>query len=508
MVYSGPSKGCRRCRTRRIKCDQRRPACVKCTAKGISCPGYSDVFEKAHRDETAKTVKRHAQRSNATLTPRSSLATNRISSWLSVIPPSISQDAESTALSFFFLRYSLSHDSEASCSFLGILPEMFSRSDASSPLCKAATALALQVVHLHNLCSGASVLEHTMYGEAVARSQEAIASPAQSKSDELLMTTLVLDAYERNRAVFMRDNRESHARTHIAGCIALLQHRGSLNYRDELSWRLVIASRNRLLQRNRNNSAEICGLDTINTVWDGGVNARPGSAAIEADTLAFQLSQLQQLLRTNQEVPTCQSTTAINLAIKCDIWRNTLPPTWKPTSVSACTHASSIPTAAVYEHVSPAVYTSLSIANSLNSQRMTELGVLELICDCSIAVAAKRGQDQPQTHRTVPPMFLGRAQILIDEVCASVPFMTMEAKAIISMDSAPNASCVFPWGTTEHRQQVAASGFYMMHNTLEKVLEIVGDCSGLRGEGMAVREGQVDWMRGQSHRLREVLHLQ
>ncbi|KAL6412757.1 hypothetical protein AUP68_03964 [Ilyonectria robusta] len=533
MVYNGPSKGCRRCRARRIKCDQRKPACVKCTTKGISCPGYSDVFEKAHRDETAKTLKRHAARSNVSLTPRSSPDSNLISSGLSTIPPSIPQDAESIALGFFFLRYSLSHDSEASCSFFGILPTMFSKSSPSSPLSRAATALALQVVHLHNLRGDASVLEHTVYAEAVSRTQEAISNPAQSKSDELLMTTLVLDAYEGNRAAFGKGNRVSHALSHIIGCMALLQHRGSLNYRDELSWRLVIASRNRLLHHNGKKSTKLSGLETIHAVWGGGVNSRPESAAIEADTLAFELSQLQHLLRSNHEVPSSQNTTparparktalgnvhwnniltsATNLAIKCDIWRNTLPQTWKPMSLPVCTLVSSTPAAAVYEHASPAVYTSLSMANSLNRQRITELGVLELIRDCSVAIMAKNGLDQPQSTEIVPPMFLGRVQILVDEVCASVPFMTMDVSASISTDSvAPsvsNVSSMFPREATEHRQQVAASGLYMMYNTLEKVLEIVADCSGLGGAGTVVREGQVDWMMRQSHRLREVLHLQ
>lgn len=410
---------------------------------------------------------------------------------------------------------------------------MFSKSGPSSPLSRAATALALQVVHLHNLRGDGSVLEHTVYAEAVSRTQEAIANPAQSKSDELLMTTLVLDAYESNRAAFGRRNRVPHTRSHIIGCMALLQHRGSLNYRDEFSWRLIIASRNRLLHHNGKKLTELSGLEIVHAVWDGGVNSRPESAAIEADTLAFQLSQLQHLLRWNHEAPSSQNTTparpakkttignahwnniltsAINLAIKCDIWRNTLPQTWKPMSVFACTLASSTPAAAVYEHASPAVYTSLSMANSLNRQRITELGVLELIRDCSVAISAKNGQDQPQTTEIVPPMFLGRAQILVDEICASVPFMTMDVSASISTDSValsvPNVSSMFPRETMEHRQQVAASGLYMMYNTLEKILEIVGDCSGLGSAGTAVREGQVDWMRRQSYRLREALHLQ
>ncbi|MCJ1326533.1 hypothetical protein MMC10_003197 [Thelotrema lepadinum] len=49
-----PSKGCRTCRSRRIKCNQERPSCHQCTKSGRVCAGYdSERSGLAFRDENA-----------------------------------------------------------------------------------------------------------------------------------------------------------------------------------------------------------------------------------------------------------------------------------------------------------------------------------------------------------------------------------------------------------------------------------------------------------------------
>jgi hypothetical protein len=52
------SKGCRTCKTRRLKCDEQEPACRRCQKANLICPGYDSIFV----DETAR-VKRSAQQS-------------------------------------------------------------------------------------------------------------------------------------------------------------------------------------------------------------------------------------------------------------------------------------------------------------------------------------------------------------------------------------------------------------------------------------------------------------
>lgn len=59
MVNTGkPSGGCKLCRARRIKCDETKPACLKCIRLKRQCPGYRDPFDGKIRDETQATIRK------------------------------------------------------------------------------------------------------------------------------------------------------------------------------------------------------------------------------------------------------------------------------------------------------------------------------------------------------------------------------------------------------------------------------------------------------------------
>ncbi|KAI0512578.1 hypothetical protein F5B22DRAFT_297379 [Xylaria bambusicola] len=66
MVYCGKaSQGCQSCRTRRIRCDKKRPECSQCIRVGKKCPGYRDQLSLIFRDESSKVIqKAHAQWGN------------------------------------------------------------------------------------------------------------------------------------------------------------------------------------------------------------------------------------------------------------------------------------------------------------------------------------------------------------------------------------------------------------------------------------------------------------
>ncbi|KAK1460420.1 hypothetical protein CCUS01_08938 [Colletotrichum cuscutae] len=59
MVNTGhPSRACKLCRARRIKCDETKPFCLKCAKSKRTCPGYRDAFEINLRDETQSTIRK------------------------------------------------------------------------------------------------------------------------------------------------------------------------------------------------------------------------------------------------------------------------------------------------------------------------------------------------------------------------------------------------------------------------------------------------------------------
>ncbi|RSM07624.1 hypothetical protein CDV31_008517 [Fusarium ambrosium] len=446
---------------------------------------------------------RHSHRSNTTSTVAPELKLTQLSPR---IPPSPPSNDELDALGFFFFHYGRCYDGQATCSIFGILPSMYAKCSSDSPLAKATTALALEVAHLHRSTGGHSVVGYSTYTEAVIRTKEALTTSAQNKSNELLMTTLVLGAYENARATFGKTNHSVSlpSRTHMLGSIALLKHRGSLNHKDELSWRLVVATRNRLLQHTWHGVDGLGGFETLREVWDCGTGAQMYSPAVKADTLAFRLSRLKLLARTALSLDEILSG-AINLARECSLWQNILPSGWKVLSVPACSLSPSIQAAGAYDHVDPAVYASLSIANSYNRHRVTELGCLSLIGDCLVRLSSP--EQECRRGRVLPPALLLRVQILVDEICASVPFLTGDTAAgglrAMTMLLPSVVQPSHGGNKIQHAQQVVASGLFMMYNTFKIVLELLGD----NVMGNVIRDGQVEWIVRQSQRLGQILFI-
>ncbi|KIW14608.1 hypothetical protein PV08_07392 [Exophiala spinifera] len=81
-----PTKDCRNCNRRRIRCDRGIPTCVKCHAKGLTCPGYGLHLRWANstgRNARPKARSKPSSRSDATVPP---LLSNDHESGLSASP--------------------------------------------------------------------------------------------------------------------------------------------------------------------------------------------------------------------------------------------------------------------------------------------------------------------------------------------------------------------------------------------------------------------------------------
>jgi len=447
------------------------------------------------------------------------------------IVPAIPPDLESTALGFFFHHYGRANtgrDIEGTCSFFGFLPAMYARESVSSPLSRAIAAFAVIVANLYTPRRSSATSVCQFYADAVAGTKRAVADPTRSKSDELLMTTLVLEAYEGIASSFQR-RRQLHA--HALGSIALLKHRGALNGRSELSRRMVIAVGGRFV---RDAVGGLANIAAVHRLWEDSGVMRLQSPAIRADILALELAQLECLQRSLSAIPPPRGaqdsaaeadpylsilSKASDLAGRCTRWRNTLSREWKSCPVFCYTLAPSIHAAGVYSSPMPSrphcdVYRNLSVANTLNCHRITELRNLALIRTSLAAISADRSR-----HYSPLPFDLAEtAQLLLDEICASVPFFAGDVTNFTDLYAnyriqLPHMAVPrSPWGPpgnlTEfledeagYTQQVVTSGMWMIHGTLAAALELVAENQPL---GTVPREGQVWWIRGQLSRLQAV----
>jgi hypothetical protein len=310
---------------------------------------------------------------------------------------------------------------------------MYARASVSSPLSRAIAAFAINVANLHSFRRSNATTACRLYIDAVAGTRLAMADPRRSKSDELLITTLVLEAYEGINASFQR-RQKSH--THALGSLALLKHRGALANRDGLSRRMVIAVGARLI-RDMDADGGMAHILAVRRLWEDAGVTTSQSPAIRADMLALELAQLECFQRslsisTSGGTPDAVIeadpylsilTKASDLASRCLQWRVTLPCEWWSSPMPISALAPSIQAASMYSSPasnSPdcAIYNNLSVANTLNRHRITELRTLALIRTSIAAISTNHdcynGLSQLEVGR--------RAQSLVDEICANVPF--------------------------------------------------------------------------------------
>ncbi|KAK3360931.1 hypothetical protein B0T24DRAFT_671612 [Lasiosphaeria ovina] len=542
MVYRGPSKGCKTCRNRRVKCDEKTPGCGNCARCKRSCPGYDDLFGNRHRDETSSIVRRNGGKTvtyrpakqRSAVTSRSSLVQKDTRSAAAPLdaairstpaPPAapllisiLLPDTESAALSFFFfLTYgaSTSSELEATCSFFAMIPRVYARCLSSSPLALATTALAVNVTCLWRLRGSDTTTARQCYARAVTAVKKAVADPEESTSDELLMATMVLEAYDRINAHFQRVDKASLG-LHTSGSVALLRHRAALNFRDELSQRMVISIRNNIIRE------AILGWESIgefHDVWEDG-GPMPQSPAIEADKLAFRLHQLRDEMRRADDVARSSGgfllAKATALADDCSRWLDDLPDHWSRVAVRREDLDESIKAAGTYG-ASCDVYTNISIAVVRNWHRVIELGVLQILHRLQTARDTSALADNERSgSKTV-----SRVQAIVDEMCASVPYQFGDmVRPCIPffgdrvrfphVEEAPWATALsgrpqtLPESMSRHEHQVASSGGLKVYRALKAVVVLVEDGMGT-ARAMKLRQGQLDWIKSQISRFRSQL---
>ncbi|KAL4806868.1 hypothetical protein BDV18DRAFT_120753 [Aspergillus unguis] len=182
------SGGCGTCRRRKVKCDETKPECLRCTKYGHQCTGY-DKKRLSGQGRTATAAEKASK-----LAPAPNVALVK-ASMVSVPRPNVNPELRSQLLSTFIesylpLRQNL-HDSSGR-SFLATLPEL---SQGSAILEKAGICLAS--VFLAKLNQDDRLLQYSsrLYGNTLRNVHGKITSGATFGQD-ILYTTVVLQLYE------------------------------------------------------------------------------------------------------------------------------------------------------------------------------------------------------------------------------------------------------------------------------------------------------------------------
>lgn len=320
--------------------------------------------------------------------------------------------------------------------------------------------------------------------------KEAIKYDKQSKSNELLMTTLVLEAYDGIDSQYQHGQRSC---VHLSGSVALLKHRGLLNYRDNASRRMLLAVRNKL------------AYDALTTllpshpdtrVFFQDVDQMPSSPAIEVDKLAMRVVDL-----FHHPSQSC----GLEIAADCLNWIRGLPEHWQAIKIDGDQIENTIKRAGLYGE-SCDMYANFSIAMVRNWHRLVELYALQILG------TSLTDNESPLSHR-----IKSRVGCIVDEICASVPFHigdmmepcnpVHEANICFPhtrVSSLPMlATTSFPESISQHKRQIACSGGMAIYRVLSAVLTMsrVGD----EAAYIPLGDDQKGWISGQITRLERML---
>lgn len=232
MVYRGrPSTGCKKCRQRKVKCDERPDGCLRCAEQRIPCPGYDRNVDAWFHDETAKV---HAKSKRSQRRPDSHLHTateiakidiaspNTTLAWLqdNVPPGYMLAPLVDQGITFFMTHYAIGLDQPS------IASRAYSQhlsTDGFHPLV-ATTMTALGIAGVANLYMDSALKREATqwYLRAIKMANAAISSPTDVKKDTTLVAVNLLTMFE---ATFNNDSLVGWS-NHVDGSALLVKLRG------------------------------------------------------------------------------------------------------------------------------------------------------------------------------------------------------------------------------------------------------------------------------------------
>ena len=234
------SRGCLRCRQRRVRCDEGRPSCRRCLDRDELCEGYRDESTLIFRHETHKVIElaRAAQLASppnshdSSQSPRSLASRRRSKSvgagprltgpeasalapkaapagrllvtsrrpWLKEVPPAhLRPPPEEEAVDQFLERYVVYPCNQSSSpGFLEHLPSMFKEVNVEgrNALRWAVQAAAYADLSRDQDSDALASRALQCYGMALQALGESLATPGKVPDDYDLMTVVVLDIFE------------------------------------------------------------------------------------------------------------------------------------------------------------------------------------------------------------------------------------------------------------------------------------------------------------------------
>ncbi|RYP92556.1 hypothetical protein DL770_001314 [Monosporascus sp. CRB-9-2] len=439
MVYCGkPSRGCQMCRTRRIKCDETKPTCLKCAKSRRVCPGYKDEFDLVFRNETqstelkARKASRKAsaqkmdqqvsgQSSSPSGTPSSALPDGVKSSLGQAVVPALNQPVEQRASCFFVSNFVLVPKPEDPRGFYDYLVPLLNQEGPGSHLEHAFNACSLALFY-NRRGPSTNLSERALneYAKALSKTNAALRDAEAQKADSTLAAVLLLGTFEN---ITGKQIAIEAWGSHVEGAIQLVKIRGRRQLRTGIGLLLFIAVRTQMIMHTFSFGKS----PSMGAQWwlEGAVKNQTASecqrVAIKAGELLDEVRRYMTVLQRTPEnieivlevIRRCQ--TVDQEAVS---WMNSLPEHWQYKTVAWENHVPNNDYSKA--EVFPGrvdVYADAYIASVWNMVRTTRLILHIMIVRCAAWVCA------PVDYRTTPE-YATAARICVEistDIIASAP---------------------------------------------------------------------------------------
>ncbi|CAG7563254.1 unnamed protein product [Fusarium equiseti] len=204
MVFPGTlSRGCTRCRKRRVKCDGRRPGCERCEKYKAPCPGYDRPLAVRYYGKPGETLEREEPPGGSTSTfainegYKEGGEVGKIIRFKSpvLINPVLRQpqpSLEEESLTFFLHEYCVHPSQGVLRGHLDFLEGMYRNSDRTSCIRPATLAVAYLSLSRHYKSSTLYITAKKYYGAALHSVNRDLSVANRESLKEETLTSLML----------------------------------------------------------------------------------------------------------------------------------------------------------------------------------------------------------------------------------------------------------------------------------------------------------------------------
>ncbi|KAI1339481.1 hypothetical protein F5Y15DRAFT_74117 [Xylariaceae sp. FL0016] len=445
------SRGCLRCRQRRVKCDQGKPSCQRCINRNEVCEGYRDetskVIENAAStammspESASSRASRRRSRSVEGSSPRPTPAMDRTGAlgsseiqtaqphaskrlpWIKQRPKEVQTTLGDDAVDSFMENYVMYPCSETSSpGFLEHLPCLFKEVNVEG---RHALRWAVQAAGYADICGAQSDREiekraFECYGLSLNALGESLSAPGKVPDDYDLMTVVVLDIFE---TLFIDD--PTTRGMHAQGMAHILRLRGHDQIYNTRGWSLFRLAHHRIQKQQlayRLNPTEGPS-DTLDRLNDDVACVRLEKDACKISQTCQRARDLQEALERN-DVPAAEILEVVHELLNLDrevlSWRKTPRWSYKTVALSdlpSFDHPVRPPTQVVELHA------DIWMAYEWNYSRAARIIAHEHLLQCLTAALASADLDTAMVD-TLCSLIRETTltiQTLADEILATVP---------------------------------------------------------------------------------------